>query len=380
MRGALGLIEHIVDEPERDRRELYVQNVLASLLTVVRGFADVVAGQAWDRARVLCLKVGDARQSLVALGGLSSFLTAQGEFEASRTLDRHLLELGEALDDTGCLVTAHVGEGVRRFFQGDLHQAAAEFEAVLSLYGDDLLGLADAFPYFDPGVGALALSGVVQCLLGCEIEGGRRLALAVETSHRSDRPLTRGLALFWDSLRYILADDPHAAGRRSAELAVCAAEAGLAEIGIGANFVGGWARARQGAAEEGVDDIRRGCEHQRARGDKAIRTLYLGCLADAYMQAGSVGDALSTLDEALAIGEQTGERFYESELLRARGQLLSAHFPERADEAGGCLRRALSIAVRQGAVTFERRAAEALDRHMGPHDAVSPDGGEIAFS
>ena len=49
----------------------------------------------------------------------------------------------------------------------------------------------------------------------------------------------------------------------------------------------------------------------------------LGLLADAQLKAGRHAEAMKTVEEALALADATGERFYDAELHRLRGELLA---------------------------------------------------------
>ena len=86
----------------------------------------------------------------------------------------------------------------------------------------------------------------------------------------------------------------------------------------------------------------------------------LSLLAHACEIAEQVAEALTLLDEALQAIDTTGERFYEAELNRHKGELMlkEAH-PEAAEEL---YRKALSIAREQEAKLWELRATVSLAR------------------
>ena len=60
--------------------------------------------------------------------------------------------------------------------------------------------------------------------------------------------------------------------------------------------------------------------------------------------------------------DTTGERWYEPELYRLKGELLLAHAMGHDTEAETCFRQALDIARRQQAKSWELRAALSLSR------------------
>jgi adenylate cyclase len=69
------------------------------------------------------------------------------------------------------------------------------------------------------------------------------------------------------------------------------------------------------------------------------------------------------VDEALAVACSTGERYYEAELHRLRGELLLAQgIGTAVAEAEICFERAIEVARRQSARSLELRATMSLSR------------------
>ena len=74
------------------------------------------------------------------------------------------------------------------------------------------------------------------------------------------------------------------------------------------------------------------------------------------------------LDEAMAVVRSHGERFYEAELCRLRGELLLRQAggvglsPAPLDEAESCFRQAVNIARGQRAKSLELQAVMSLSR------------------
>jgi predicted ATPase len=102
----------------------------------------------------------------------------------------------------------------------------------------------------------------------------------------------------------------------------------------------------------------------RATGGELWRPYFLSLLAEAYGKVGQVEEGLSALAEALDFVGRTGERFSEAELYRIKGELTlqqsSVRSPE--SEAEACFQKAIAIARRQQAKSFELRAATSLSR------------------
>jgi len=92
-------------------------------------------------------------------------------------------------------------------------------------------------------------------------------------------------------------------------------------------------------------------------------------LAEAHSQMGQTQEGLTLLAEALAIVDKNGERLYEAELYRLRGQLIlqegklqdsRSHNAEEGAET--CFLKAIEIARRQQAKSLELRAVMSLSR------------------
>src|SRR5262249_22273911 len=77
---------------------------------------------------------------------------------------------------------------------------------------------------------------------------------------------------------------------------------------------------------------------------------------------GQVDEGLAVLAEALATAQRNGERLYEAELHRLKGELLLALSPENHAEAEACFHQALDVARRQQAKSLELRAAMSVSR------------------
>jgi predicted ATPase len=100
----------------------------------------------------------------------------------------------------------------------------------------------------------------------------------------------------------------------------------------------------------------------RTRGAELSRPYFLALLAEAYGSAGQSEERLTTLTEALACVDATGEHFYEAELHRLKGELLLQHIGPDVFQAEACFRQALAVARYQQAKSLELRAAMSLIR------------------
>ena len=123
-----------------------------------------------------------------------------------------------------------------------------------------------------------------------------------------------------------------------------------------------WTQALAGDPTGGARRLRQSLDDIQSRGAQHLVPWGLGLLAEAETLAGRPDEALRLLDKALRCVARNGERMYEAELHRLRGQALLASTPARPTEARAALDTAAAVARRQGAELLARRAAEDLHR------------------
>jgi predicted ATPase len=137
---------------------------------------------------------------------------------------------------------------------------------------------------------------------------------------------------------------------------------GFAHWHATATFLHGWSLAIDGALAAGLDEMRRGLAAKQATGAQLKVPYYLGLMAGVLGGADNGSEALSLLDEALTRVNRTGERWFEAELHRRKGEVvLCLNKADRA-EAERCFRKATTVAQAQGAKLWELRAATSLAR------------------
>jgi predicted ATPase len=127
-------------------------------------------------------------------------------------------------------------------------------------------------------------------------------------------------------------------------------------------IVRGFALAARGNAAEGLTLAREAAAEREKTGSIGGQTYFLGLLAQLHERTNRSDEAWEALSTASNLVETTGERWFESELHRMRGEWLLAHRPHAQDQAEAWFRRAHVLARQQGAKLWELRAAASLSR------------------
>jgi predicted ATPase len=139
-----------------------------------------------------------------------------------------------------------------------------------------------------------------------------------------------------------------------------ASEHGLGLFRTMALYWRGWCLAALGRADEGIPLLNAGLAALHDLGYMIGKSRRQTLLGDACRMAGQWQAAKEHLAEARRLAEETGERWFQAETIRLRGDVLLAVGDRTGAEAG--YREALAIAQQQSAKLWELRAAMSLAR------------------
>jgi|SRR5437773_1940259 len=140
-------------------------------------------------------------------------------------------------------------------------------------------------------------------------------------------------------------------------------------------------RFKQGLQEGAIEQMRQGLAARQATGTELMRPHLLAQLAEALGKTRQPEQGLRVLDEALAVSHRDGERCYQAELYRLKGELLLLQSTGRAvsqaatggnvvfeaeppavAQAEGCFNQSIKIAQQQKAKSLELRAVMSVAR------------------
>jgi predicted ATPase len=375
----LEVLGMLPDTPERAQQELGVQIALGQAWMAAKGQGVSEVEHAYTRARELCRQVGETPELFPILWGLWRFYVVRAAYQTARELAEQCLSLAQRVHDPGLLLVAHHALGGTLYHLGEFTRGRAHLEQGLALY-DRQQHQHLAFRYgMDIGVWCLSYGAWPLWQLGYPDQALTRsneaLTLAQELSH----PLSLAAALGYAAmLHYSRREGPATQERAEANMAL-ASEKGFPQYLAVGMIMRGWALAMQGQGEEGIAQLRQGLAAHRAAGAEVARSRDLALLAEAYGKVGQTEAGLSVLAEALAVVDQTGERYWEAELHRLQGELLLGLSTDNTTEAEACFHQALAIARRQEAKSLELRAAMSLSRlwqqqgkSQEAHDLLAP--------
>jgi predicted ATPase len=353
------LLRALPDTPERAQTELALQLALGVPLIATKGYAAVESREVYARARELCLQAGQTRQLFPALRGLWAFYNMRSDMIHAREVGEQFLTLAQREGNPAFLLEAHRAMGITLFGLAELIPAREHLERGTALF-DPQKHQSHAYLYgADPGVAYLSQLAWILWLLGYPDQALDRIQQALARARELAHPFSLAAALAIAAIVHQLRREVCAA-REQAEAAIAlSASRGFPFLLGWAVIIRGWTLVEQGKADEGIAEMRRGLADYQATGAEFLRTDYLALLAEAYGRIGLVDEGLNVLAEALDAANGTGERRWQAELFRLKGELI---LTRDKDEAEACLVRAIEVARSQRAKSLELRASKSLSR------------------
>ena len=359
----LDLIEKVTETPERTRQELALYLTLGTSLLSTKGYAAPEVGRAYDRARELCEQVGDRLQLFPVLFGQWINTQQRGRPAAAKALAEETLALARERSDPAELLQGHHATWTTLLSLSDMPSCLHHAEQGVAIYDIDK-HRAHAFLYggHDPGVCGRNHIAISRWFLGYPDQALKEAHSAMNLAKELSHPFTQVLAFAFSSFLHHYRREPGPT-RECAEAAMTLSnEQGLApHYGNVGRILRGWSMATE-RPDEGLAEILRGVATMEDMGTMFRLSYFLGVMAEVNGWAGQPDEGLAVIAKALPLAEESGERKWEPELYRLKGELLLAGSTGKQDQAEDCFNQAVEVACGASLKSLELRAVTSLAR------------------
>jgi DNA-binding winged helix-turn-helix (wHTH) protein/predicted ATPase len=380
----LAQIQYLSTVDERRQRELSLHAVLGPTLIATRGWTDSTTEKTYRRTQELCQELGETPYLFPSLFGLWGFYTTRAEHRAAYDVSVELQPLAQHMQDSSLLIEASWAAGCSSYYLGNLITAREYLEQGIALY-DVQQHRKLAFIYGqDPAVSCLCYLALTLWKLGYRDQALRRSNEALLLARELAYPFTLDWVRTNLCLFHLL--------RRAWSTVVDLAQEGLAHsVKYGVPLLSAAFTVSQSLAQ--TMRSRRKEDIERNIGECLASYPALGIdlnlpwnrtmIAENYGRIKRPDEGLAILTEGFTVMERTQERHHEAEMWKVKGELLqqkardtktkvkptrSAHSDRSnielqqgaALEAEACFLKALDIAQKQSAKSFELRAATSL--------------------
>ncbi len=364
-------ITHLLTQPEtpqRDQSELLLQTDLGQTLMNAQGYVSEEARQAFSRAHTLSQRVADSPQLPRALTGLWFFYLGKCELKIAATLAEQILQLGQ--NDPGSL--AHqVGLftlGDTWFWQGAILDARMSLEQSLAASVPKRSSSSNAATETYKAMASIYLA-MSLWVLGFPEQALRKSQDALQAAQEAVFPGLQAFIRFFTLWLHQLCGEWRTIQDQVSPLLAFHTEYGLNSNHGWGDFLQGWALEQQGQATEGTAQMRIGLAAAQDNDLLPVHPHLMSVLAETLGKTQQVEAGLELATEALAFIANVESHTYEAELCRVKGNLVLQRGKSQPtivqhveEEAEDYFQKALRIARRQEAKSWELRAAMSLSR------------------
>lgn len=349
-----------VFDPANIRRKLALQSLLGTVLLSSRGYASDQVEHLYSRMWALCQKSGTTAQYPSVIWGLWAYYLTRSRLEIAEKLSEKLLSMAQTDGDADMAEEGRIMTGITSFWQAKLNRAHDQLQIVEAILKRRTF---QAFPdgQHPGGVGSGACSWCLW-LQGYPDQALRLSQECLRVARTIAHPFNLAFVLNSCVWLHQFRGEARVVQRYAEELSLLSTEQHFTLWAAMADILHGWALAAQNRPAQGLGEISRGMENYRATGAALGYPYYLALLAEAFWKNGETGQALSTLDVALAAIEKSGESWWKPAIHSLQGELLSVGNQE---EARIYFQKALDLARAENAKSLELRAAVGLARLPG---------------
>ena len=345
-----------------ERREMQLHAALAQSLIYSGGTASEIEAIG-TKALEIAESRDDIEYQLRSLWGQWSFRIAGGQHRVALTLAQRFYALAAKRSDPNDRLIGKRMIGGAQYYLGDLLSARGHLERVLA--HDVAPARKWQFVRFqvDPWASARAYLARILWLQGLPDQAMRTAESSVADARATNHAMSLGNALAVAACPIALwAGDLTAAEHYVDMLLDHSTRHVLGRWGAFGRCYQGMLVIQRGDANTGLR-LLRAVFAEPAAAESAAR-LFAFLISAASGHAGQIADGLPAIEEAIIRSEHTEERWLIAELLRVKGELLLSRDAPRVVPAvaEGPFRQALDWARRQGALSWELRAATSLAR------------------
>ena len=366
---ALDQIATLPATPAVRREQIKLQVALINPVSHVKGHAAPETKAAVQRARLLIEQAETQGEPiehpLLLFSVLYSFWAANFvAFNGDVVCDlaAQCLALAEKQRATIPLMVGHRLVGMSSLSTGDIADGRAHCDQVLALY--DVAKHRSLAPLFgqDLRVTILSFGSIASWLLGYPEAALADVDQALKDAREIGHAPSLMYSLAHTSLTHFLLRNYVAADAQARQLVAVAEEKSAPLWKAWGRTAQGSVLAETGKASDAVDQITSGIAAYRSTGATVWLPIWLSELAEAHAELGQHDDARRCIDEAIVAVERTKERWPEAEVDRIAGEIaLKMPEPDVA-KADVYFERALAVARKQQAKSWELRAAMSMAR------------------
>lgn len=361
LRKGLELLATLPRSDARLRQELDFQAVLAGRLIATEGYGAAGVEPVYTRALEIARELGDPARSLQMMLGLESFHFMRANFQTAHRLADECMVFVRQLREPSRELIIHWVLGEIFFHQGDHTLSEVHLTECMNRYQKSH---HRPRTLQDPAVMSISYYSWTRWMLGYPEQALRMVARAISLAEELAHPFSKAVAYSFAAGMHLFRGEVDSACEFADRAIDLCTEHGFPVWLAYCTVVRGRSRVLRGEASAGTEEMERGAAAWQASGAVVTIPYHHVQLAEGLAAIGRPDLGLRRVEEAQSLVDRTGERYYEAEICRVRGELLlqARDRSQAREEAAAYFMRAIDIAHRQAARSLELRAVVSLTR------------------
>jgi class 3 adenylate cyclase/tetratricopeptide (TPR) repeat protein len=360
LRKGLDQLETLSPSADRDRQELDFQVLLMPIHITITGWVSDALAQTASRARELAERF----EEFEMLNGIWHVLwmvrCAPARYPEALDVAEQAVKAGELRDESAFRVVGHFSAACTHGWLGEFSKSQDELRAVVAEYDFDNHSDIVWSTNHDPLNSILSYWCHFHWITGYPDQARRTAFEQIEMARRLNHPFNTIWALSCGGCAFVYCNEPERFSDWIAEATKIADDQALSFAMAFISAFSGMGLIWSGHHPEGYAKIAQCVETFSTAGINLMVPMYQTNMGDALGYMGRADEGLELIERAIAMTNETGERFYAAETYRVKGDLLLAN--GRESDAENAFHESLGIAVTQESKGWELRAATSLAR------------------
>ncbi|BCS97257.1 protein kinase [Desulfoluna limicola] len=325
-------IPHLPPENQK-AMELDINGIRTQALMAGVGWAHPSVKACVERSQALLKELGPGPHSVPTLWSLITYHHVASHRKETRQLTDELMALVETSGDEGLCAAAYSLAGQSAFIDGRYVESDALLEKALSLYDPEKHNDHGRLFGIDTRVWASSALAIVRWFRGDDDAAEELWEDAIFWARMLNHIPSMGIALFYRSQILQFAEDKPATAETTGELLALSAQYGLPAYEGYAAVLYAWATGDNTTLEQVLNALKQmGC--------MLGLTQFTSLLADTGACLTTPENAVTCMDECIALGNELNEPYYQAELYRRKASYLL-----RSDAEPSRIRTALEEAA-----------------------------------
>lgn len=375
----LSLLPCLADAAVREQAELSLLLPLGAAALAAKGYASPEVERVYGRAEQLLGRLqGDNR--LDVLCGLGFYHLVKANFakvaEYADLIGRESIPGAENMR----FICQQLLLLLHGFYSGDLVSSQAAYTACRQRYASLAPGQRRLVGGIEPGIGATIEAAMVLGLRGYPDQAYHLAQEALTMAEQQPSMLMRIWSTAHNGWLRVFLQDYADFEQYVTRVRQLGRETGIEYWNTQSGIMLGWLEIIQHGSEDGLAQINQYLAMHRQIGGELVTSMFYYLLADAHRRLHQNEAAQIAIDEAIALSDRLGERWWLAEMHRLRGIILQESLRKSGDRDETawaaiecCFLTAVRIAAEQQAKSLELRATISLAEYY--RDQGKPDRG-----